>query len=74
MGLVGPRRGPLIEDPDGSRQSCRRQCDQLNIIIIIFMFVLIFLSCDFVRGFEEGRVRIVIELGVLKSDERKRVG
>jgi hypothetical protein len=44
-----------------------------SFIIIIVMFVLVFLLCDFVRGFEKGKVRIVIELGVLKSGERKRV-
>jgi hypothetical protein len=43
----------------------RHQCDQL--IIIIIMFVLVFLSCDFVRGFEKGKARIIIELGMLKS-------
>jgi hypothetical protein len=42
-------------------------------VIIIVMFVLVFLSCDFVRGFEKGKVRIVIELGVLTSGKRKRV-
>jgi hypothetical protein len=42
-------------------------------VIIIIVFVLVFLSCDFVRGFEKGKVRIVIELGVLKSGKRKRV-
>jgi hypothetical protein len=52
---------------------CRHQCDQL-VIIIMIVFVFVFLLCDFVRGFEKGKVRIVIELGVLKSDERKRVG
>jgi hypothetical protein len=30
--------------------------------------------CGFVRGFEKGKVRIVIELGMLKSDKRDRVG
>ena len=45
----------------------RHQCDQLvNVIMIVFVFI--FLSCDFVRGFEKGKVRIVVELGVLKSD------
>jgi hypothetical protein len=53
---------------------CRHQCDQLVITIIIIVFVLVFLSCDFMRGFEKGKVRIVIELGVLKSDKRKRMG
>jgi hypothetical protein len=42
-------------------------------IIIIVVLVLVFLSCDFVRGFEKGKVRIIIELGVLKSGKRKRV-
>jgi hypothetical protein len=36
-------------------------------VIIIIVFVLVFLSCDFVSGFEKGRVRIIIELGLLKS-------
>jgi hypothetical protein len=36
--------------------------------------VLVFLSCDFVRGFEKGKVRIVIELGVLKSGKGKECG
>jgi hypothetical protein len=38
------------------------------IIIIIIVFVLVFLLCGFVRGFEKGKVRIVIELGVLKVE------
>jgi hypothetical protein len=42
-------------------------------VIIIVVFVLVFLSCDFVKGFEKGKVRIVIELGVLKSGKRQRV-
>jgi hypothetical protein len=49
----------------------RHQC--VLLIIIIVVFVLVFLSCDFVKGFEKGKVRIVIELGVLKSGKRKRV-
>jgi hypothetical protein len=40
---------------------------------VIIVFVLVFLSCDFVKGFERGEVRIVIELGVLKSGKRHRV-
>jgi hypothetical protein len=44
-----------------------------SFVIIIVVLVLVFLSCDFVRGFEKGKVMIVIELGVLKSGKRKRV-
>jgi hypothetical protein len=35
--------------------------------------VLVFLSCGSVIGFGKGEVKIVIELGVLKSGKRKRV-
>ena len=53
---------------------CRHQCDHSYIVNNDCVFVFVFLSCDFVRGFEKGKVKIVIELDVLKSDKRKRVG
>ena len=67
MVLVGPRRGPLVEDPDGSRQYCSCQCDQF-IIELLLSFLACLRRVIFMRGFEKGKVRIVIELGVLKSD------
>jgi hypothetical protein len=42
--------------------------------VIVIVFVFMFLLCGFMRGFEKGEARIVIELGVLKFDNRKRVG
>jgi hypothetical protein len=64
-------RGRLVEDWDGSRPVDTNVFS--SCVIIIVVFVLVFLLCDFVRGFEKGKVRIVIELGVLKSGKRKRV-
>jgi hypothetical protein len=49
----------------------RHQCDllvNLNCVCVCLLIV-----C-FMRGFEKGKVRTVIELGVLESGKRKRVG
>jgi hypothetical protein len=72
MGLVGPRIGRLVEVLDGSRHLCVPLCES-SVIIIFIVHVHLFII-HFVRGFEKGKVRTVIELGVLKSDKRKRVG
>jgi hypothetical protein len=44
-----------------------------HISLTMLVFVFVFLSCDFIRVLEKGKVMIVIELGMLKSDKRKRV-
>ena len=68
--MVGPRRGPFVGVPGG--RGGNYQCSYFHVTNRIRLLVVRFHECR--KMFGKGKVRIVIELDVLKSWKRKRVG